>query len=342
MAARRAERLVNLVLCLLSTRQFLTAEQIRGAVPGYELSDGTARADEAFHRMFERDKGELRELGVPLETGRNSYFDVDDGYRIARRNYELPPIEFTPQEATAVGLAIRLWQSAALGQAAHGALLKLRAAGVQLDQEPMPGSLPPVDASEPALPALLDAVRARQAVRFTYLKPGSRTSEARRVQPWGVVSWRGRWYLVGYDVGRSDTRSFRLSRVEGSVRPVGAVGAFERPAQVDLLTIVSARMPESDRRARVRLIGGRGEHLRRFSLQSGQAEQRQSAPAQADQLQSSQQQDEVEIQYRDLGWLARQVAAAGTGAVALEPPELVDAVVALLTAAAGQSARVSP
>ena len=161
MAARRAERLVNLVICLLSTRQFLTAEQIRTAVPGYEGNDGSARADEAFHRMFERDKGELRDLGVPLETGRNSYFDVDDGYRIARRSYELPAIEFTPEEATAVGLAIRLWESAALGQAAHGALMKLRAAGVTLDEASLPGVVPHVDASDPALPAVLDAVRAQ-------------------------------------------------------------------------------------------------------------------------------------------------------------------------------------
>src|SRR6201994_2934618 len=94
MAARRAERLVNLVICLLSTRQFLSAERIRTAVPGYEASDGSRSTDEAFKRMFERDKAELRDLGIPLETGRNSHFDSEDGYRIKRGEYELPPIEF--------------------------------------------------------------------------------------------------------------------------------------------------------------------------------------------------------------------------------------------------------
>ena len=83
MSARRTERLVNLVLCLLSTRQYLTASRIRSAVPGYDPDDGTGRSDEAFKRMFEWDKAELRELGVPLETGRNSVFDTEDGYRIA-------------------------------------------------------------------------------------------------------------------------------------------------------------------------------------------------------------------------------------------------------------------
>ncbi len=105
MAARRAERLVNLVICLLSTRQFLSAERIRDAVPGYEAADGSKATDEAFKRMFERDKAELRDLGIPLETGRNSHFDSEDGYRITRRDYELPPIEFDAAEAAAVGLA---------------------------------------------------------------------------------------------------------------------------------------------------------------------------------------------------------------------------------------------
>src|SRR5664279_3520752 len=104
MAARRAERLVNLVICLLSTRQFLSAERIRQAVPGYEPADGSERADEAFKRMFERDKAELRDLGVPLETGSNSVFDSDDGYRITRREYELPPVGFDAGEAAAVGI----------------------------------------------------------------------------------------------------------------------------------------------------------------------------------------------------------------------------------------------
>ena len=88
MAASRAERLVNLVICLLSSRQYLPAERIRRIVPGY----GDAPSDEAFFRMFERDKSELRELGVPLETGRTPGFDAGEGYRIARRDYELPEI----------------------------------------------------------------------------------------------------------------------------------------------------------------------------------------------------------------------------------------------------------
>src|SRR5436305_7601104 len=146
MSSRRAERLVNLVICLLSTRQYLPASRIRQAVPGYEPDDGGVKADEACKRMFERDKAELRDLGVPLETGRNSVFDLEDGYRIARRDFDLPEISLLPDEAAAVGLAARLWHSARFAEAANGALLKLRAAGIEVDHTSTAGIEPRVEA----------------------------------------------------------------------------------------------------------------------------------------------------------------------------------------------------
>ncbi len=68
--------------------------------------------------MFERDKDELRDLGIPLEFGRNRTVDSVDGYRIARRDYELGDIDLEPDEAAAVALAVRLWDSPELTGAA--------------------------------------------------------------------------------------------------------------------------------------------------------------------------------------------------------------------------------
>jgi proteasome accessory factor B len=168
MAARRQQRLVSLVLCLLSTRQFITAERIRDTVEGYEVAENASNPDEAFKRSFERDKAELRELGIPLETGRNSAFDTEDGYRIARKNFELPPIAFTADEAAAVGLAARLWSTASLASEARTALIKLRAAGVEIDGNAGSDALPPLPANEPTLPDLLAAVSGRRVVQFAH------------------------------------------------------------------------------------------------------------------------------------------------------------------------------
>ncbi|MGH3960139.1 helix-turn-helix transcriptional regulator, partial [Mycobacterium sp.] len=183
MSSARAERLVNLVLCLLSSQQCLPAERVRRIVPGY----ADAPSDEAFFRMFERDKAELRELGVPLETGPKPGFEAGEGYRIARRDYELPEIDLDPEEAAAVALAARLWDSPQLAGAAHGAVLKLRAAGVEVDTEPSTLVQPRVRASEPALVPLISAVQAGQVVTFRHRKQPGDEPRARTLEPWGVV-----------------------------------------------------------------------------------------------------------------------------------------------------------
>jgi proteasome accessory factor B len=326
MSSRRAERLVNLVLCLLSTRQFLTADRIRAAVPGYEPDDGSTRADDAFKRMFERDKAELRELGVPLETGRTSVFDVEEGYRIARREYELPEVALEPDEAAAVGLAARLWQSAELAEAARGALLKLRAGGVDVDPARALDVEPRVDTADETLHPCLDAVQSGRAVAFRYSKPRG-DAEEREVEPWGVVSWRGRWYLVGHDRGRDATRCFRLSRVSGAVRPVGPAGAVKVPTGIDLVAhVVATEPPDYGRSTRVRVRRGAGTWLRRIA-----AEERAGGP--------EEDWDLVEIRYDDPEWVADRIARQGTLAVVEHPPEVRDAVVRRLRAqaAAGES-----
>ena len=141
MSKRKTERLLGLVVCLLSTRRYLTAEQIRDAVPGYP------EQDDLFKRMFERDKEDLRELGVPLETGVNHPFDDDPGYRIRQQAYELPELRLEADEAAVLGLAARVWRRAELAGAAAGALLKLRAAGIDADlgdeHSPVPQGIEP-------------------------------------------------------------------------------------------------------------------------------------------------------------------------------------------------------
>jgi predicted DNA-binding transcriptional regulator YafY len=307
-SAKKTERLLNLVICLLATRRFLTVQQIRAAVPGYEQG-----SDEAFRRMFERDKEELRELGIPLETGSHTAAHDDDlGYRIARRDYELPEISLEPDEAAALGLAARLWQSAPLAGATGTALLKLRAAGV--DAPAAPAVLEPhLAAPAPAFAPCWQAVRDGQVVRFTYRASGRPSPEERTVEPWGVVSWRGRWYLVGFDRGRQGQRAFRLSRVVGEVDLLGPRGAVVPPPGVDLRGAV-ARMAADEPRAvaTVRLRHGAGWELRREarSVRDDGAGW-----------------DVVEIGFSDPERLADRVTGFGADAVVLTPAEARAAVV---------------
>ena len=311
MVAVRAERLVNLVLCLLSTRQYLTAERVRGIVPGYR----NAPSDEAFFRTFERDKAELRDLGIPLETGRNSVFDSAEGYRIARRDYELGDIDLSPDEAAALALAVRLWDSPELTGAARGALLKLRAAGVDVD-ESAPSVVEPKVRTEPAFGPLFAAVQAGQAVTFRYRRPASTDARERTVEPWGVVSWRGRWYVVGHDRDREARRCFRLSRILGEVRAFGAADQVRRPTDVDLLRVVAGAERESPPSTAVRLwvARDRARGVRRDAALVGT---RELAGLAGDEL-------ELELTHPEsaAGWLA----GYGPDVAVLEPESLRKAI----------------
>ena len=313
-SSARAERLVNLVLCLLATRQFLTAERIRATVPGY----ADAPTDEAFFRMFERDKTELRELGVPLETGRTSAFDTVEGYRIARQDYELGEIDLAADEAAAVALAARLWDTPGLAGAAHGAVVKLKAAGVEVDEADAGPVQPRVRAVEPAFGPLLAAVQAGRAVRFAHRRGGP-TGEvsARTVEPWGVVSARGRWYLVGHDRDRDDVRSFRLSRIDGPVTALGPPGAVRVPPGTDLLAVVERAVgpPPVIGTARVWVAAGHAHGLRRL----GRVLRPQDGP-------DGRPGDELEMDLRSVDTVARWVAGFAPDVAVRHPPELAAAV----------------
>jgi proteasome accessory factor B len=325
MAAKRAERLVNLVIALLSTRQYVTAARIRATVPGYEADDGSDRADEAFKRMFERDKAELREMGVPLETGRTSVFDTEDGYRIARADYELPEIRLTGEEAAAVGLALRLWESAQLAGAAHSALVKLKAAGVEVDATRAIPLQPRLDAGEPAFEPCYAAARDRRALEFDYQRPDEDAPARRHVQPWGVVAWHGRWYLVGLDLDRGAERVFRLSRVVGAPKPVGPPDAFEPPSDVDLAEVVAGQVGGEEHLVVVRARPGTAVGLRRFATPLGGTDDGD---------------DRLELRTNEPGRLADQLAAYGADVVVEAPATVRDAVIARLTRLAAMGERV--
>ena len=316
MAAKRAERLVNLVIALLGTRQYVTAARIRATVPGYEPDDGSDRADEAFKRMFERDKAELREMGVPLETGRTSVFDTEDGYRIARADYELPEITLTGEEAAAVGLALRLWESAQLAGAAHSALVKLTAAGVDVDTSRSIPLQPRLDAGEPAFEPVYAAARDRRQLEFDYRRPDDEEPARRRVQPWGVVAWHGRWYLVGLDLDRQAPRQFRLSRVVGTPKPVGPPEAFEPPEGVDLAEIVAGQDTGEEHLVVVRARPGTAIGLRRHAISLGGADGDE---------------DRLELRTNDLYRLADELASYGPDVVVEQPAEVRAAVIERLT-----------
>ena len=308
MSRRKTERLLSLVLCLLAARRHLTAEQIRTAVPGYP------GPGEAFKRMFERDKDELRELGIPLETGPAR--DDDIGYRISRHDYELPEIRFETDEAAVLGLAARVWRRAELAEAAAGGLLKLRAAGIDAEETTQPGIEPRLQTGDAAFGPLWEAVRDARPVSFGYVAAGRTAPQRRNLEPWGVVNRHGRWYVAGFDRDRGEERVFRLSRVHGAVSFTGPPGSVTVPEGTDVRATVRAwdHAAPAVRAAELRVRSGAGFGLRR------RATAERPCPGQ-------QGWDLIRVPFSDASWYADYIASFGADVVVVEPVDLREAVI---------------
>jgi proteasome accessory factor B len=314
MAQRKSERIMNLTICLLMARRFVDKAYIRQVIEGYhDLSDA------AFERSFERDKDELRRMGVPVETGSNeSMFPDEVGYRIRRADFELPPIDFTPVEAAVLGLASRVWESATQADQAVSAMAKLRAAGVDPDPGRVDGLTAAVGAKEPAFEALWQATVDRVPVRFDY------RGQPRRVEPWTMTYRRGAWYLLGYDRDRADERLFKVARVGAEVATAGRPGAYEVP-QIDTETLLAKLEPSPpDSVAVVAIRGDRAPTLRRRArLVEDPAGELPPGFSR------------YEVDYAAGGDLVGEVCSYGPDVIVLEPDELRAGVIAQLSRIGG-------
>ena len=209
--ADKNSRLVNLVIALLAAKKFLTKAQIFQAVPGF---DGT---EEAKDRMFERDKEELRSLGIQIEIKSiDPFFEDELGYRIFPDRYKFDLGPLTAEEVALLALAAEAWRETALRDIAHSTLIRLESLGVNSDFTDLP-LVPTLKNVPNNFPELLESANNRKIVEFSYPNQEG-VSELRRVEPLGIYSQRMRWYLFAFDSEKGETRSFRLDRIEGQVK----------------------------------------------------------------------------------------------------------------------------
>lgn len=225
MAMDKLERLLNLTLLLLESDRPLTIDDVAAKLP-----EGTYPADSnSFRRAFERDKEDLREMGIPLEVAPLPGGDANVvGYRIHPDQYYLPDLGLTTEELASLQLALAMVdvEDDRGGGDPLDALRKLGGVGDGTG----PGATPITDViTTVPLPEVVgDLFRAaidRRTVGFHY------AGVDRQVDPWRLEFQRGHWYLSGYDRVREDERNYRADRIDGAVT-LGPRGGFERPARV--------------------------------------------------------------------------------------------------------------
>jgi proteasome accessory factor B len=258
MAVNKSERLLNLLIMLLVQRHYVSKDRIRTILYPGSTTD-------AFEKMFERDKEELRSLGVPIEVGNmDAYFDDEPGYRIRPDEFALPDISLTGDEAAVIALATRVWEHARLAEATTEAVRKLTALGLPLDVSALDIAQPRLSADEPSFDLFWEAIQERTPVEFEYRRAGATSTTTRHLQPWGVVRYSGRWYVVGLDTDRGEERVFRLSRVQGEARKSGRPGSYDVPPGTDVRATTVRLAPEpSVGRATLLVRAGAGLALRR-------------------------------------------------------------------------------
>ena len=298
--SRKSERLVNLTIALLATKRYLTKSEIFRTVDGYE------GAPEAMERMFERDKDDLRSLGISIELGTfDPIFDDDAGYRITPSSYQLNLGELDGTDIALLSLAATAWSGAALERESTSALIKLASMGIDSDSEALSLLTPQVSVTDQNFTLITEAIVRRSEIEFEYVS-ADLSSQERKIAPYSMRGQSGSWYLVGLDREKDSLRTFRLDRIVSEVRVSKKVNTFDIPEP-----ITDQVADESKDFALLRIRKNRGHQLRSLGTL----------------LELGEEWDEARLSIVDESWLVRTILWHRDDVIVLEPPTLRERVI---------------
>ncbi|MHA7238747.1 helix-turn-helix transcriptional regulator [Arthrobacter sp. TMS1-12-1] len=318
MSAKRTERLLTLVIMLLSSRRGFTKEELFEEIDLYREATSVA----AREKLFDRDKAALREQGIPLESfSEDTLFDNDNTvqrYRISAEDYRLGGVTFLPEEYAVLNLAAGVWDQGSLDSAASRALRKLSSRSIDGGIELTPLIQPRITTDAPHWDTVWQALTSRTPLRFPYRAASTGREEVRTVHPWGMGARFGHWYVVGFDTTRKAERFFRLSRMTGE--PVMLQGTFDVPPTFDMnRTLSSLSRSEPDRTAVVAARPGSCQVLR--------------VRKDTEIVQTGEEWDTLRVPYAASSPMAATIAGLGTNARVESPQELAAEVLRLLEGA---------
>ena len=210
--AQKSERLINLTMALLASKRFLTKGEI------FELVAGYSGNPETKERMFERDKNDLRDLGLAIEVGTDDpLFEDEAGYRINPTSYGLATHELGELDGTDIALlslAATHWQNSVFAQSGQSALRKIESILPVSGEESISLPLYSQEIPEGRFEVLWEAITSKRAVTFTYR---SMKDSKRTVLPLRLTLSQGFWYLTALDLDVEGIRLFKVVRIESDL-----------------------------------------------------------------------------------------------------------------------------
>jgi proteasome accessory factor B len=247
-----------LTIALLATKRFLTKSEIFRTVEGYEGSPETKE------RMFERDKDDLRTLGIEILVGSfDPIFQDEAGYRINSDTYQLDIGLLSPLDLSLLSLAAQCWQGAALDQAAHRVLRKLRSIGIPADELDIPAIHSKLSTSGQDIEIISSAISESALLSFNYISKDLE-SQRRTVVPFALATHLGFWYVASVDQMNQEIRIFRLDRVSGRVEKSTPQKDFEAPLEFDFQNAL--KNSQSNNFAVLDVQKGKGRLLRNLAM----------------------------------------------------------------------------
>lgn len=312
-ALGKPERLFNLTCTLLYAADGLTKKQILQTVRGYDNEYKVGGNNSTLERKFERDKDDLRELGIRIEVEIPKIDDENNQvttYQIRRESFSWPiDVKLTPRQLALLNLAAEAWAGGSLSSDASRGITKLRALGVVGQSSDIIGISPKIHTFEPSFKDIDFAIAESQIIQFDYRNPKSGDIETRTLQPWLMRQIAGGWLVLGFDETRKASRNFMLRRIVSKISVVNEgkeVKSFEMPEQA----IIDEAIKDLDEHAKsqvaiLRVTQG-SEAWFRYELD----------------LVKGKKDELLEINYHDLYVLAEQLREYADQILVVEPKEL--------------------
>ena len=250
MSDQKTERLINLTLALLSSKRYLTKSEIFNNVAGYSGSP------ETMERMFERDKDELRNLGIRIEVrALDPLFEDDQGYLIDSDTFQINPNDFSQEEIFLLTMAANLWHGSALQKDSKAALLKIQSLDGLVATNTV--ASPVIEDNEDSKKLLLifDAVERFITLEFEY------KGTIRQVKPYGIYTRRGFWYLAAQE--NDVVKSFKVVRIGQQIRATSKAQAFDKPSEFKLSAFLEDSNAPTTSKAEVRIRKNQALALRK-------------------------------------------------------------------------------
>jgi predicted DNA-binding transcriptional regulator YafY len=219
MSVSKSERILNLFFVLLNSKRPIPRHEIKQRVSGYEECE----SETAFERMFERDKDELRNTGIKIDTVPvDPLFDDELGYQVDSNTFLTKTVEWTPSERAILSLASTTWHRTEFENLAKSATLKT---GGSINAELIEENTENYSGELLKFRSIMKSLNTKSIMDFWYVSFDDNEPKSRQVIPRKLYRQGDNWYFDAYELISMTWKTYQTSRIVGEIviKPASAI-----------------------------------------------------------------------------------------------------------------------